>query len=155
MRLFLFCVPVCLFVIMVSLYIYVDVALMNQTNIKSLNFGDSYKYLGIKQALDIKISEIKKLYRERLLRRVTILLRSRLNSRFLFTSINIWALPTMTYSFGIITWSITDLQEMDRALRALLTKYGIHPSHSSIVRLYLQRHLGGPAQSGENSPRRD
>lgn len=117
--------------------------LMNQTTIPSLNIDDSYKYLGIKQALDIEISEMKRLYEEKLLKRVTILLRSKLNSRSLFTAINIWAIPTIAYSFGILTWSTTDLREMDRALRSLLTKYGVHHPHSSTVRLYLPRHLGG------------
>ncbi|XP_044760181.1 uncharacterized protein LOC123317642 [Coccinella septempunctata] len=117
--------------------------LMNQTTIPSLNVDDSYKYLGIKQALDIKTSEMKELYREKILRRVNILLRSKLNSRSLFTAINIWAIPTVAYSFGIITWSTTDLQEMDRALRRMLTKHGVHHPHSSTIRLYLPRHQGG------------
>lgn len=117
--------------------------LMNQTNIPSLKVDDSYKYLGIKQALDIKTSEMKKLYKEKLLARVTILLKTKLNSRSLFTAINIWAIPTIAYSFGILTWSTTDLREIDGALRSLLTKYGIHHPHSSMVRLYLPRHLGG------------
>lgn len=117
--------------------------LMNQTTISSLNEHESYKYLGIKQALDIKTSEMKKIYREKLLKRVGILLRSKLNSRSLFTAINIWAIPTLAYSFGILTWSTTDLQEMDRALRGMLTKHGVHHPHSSTARLYIPRHQGG------------
>lgn len=117
--------------------------LMNQITIPSLDVDDSYKYLGIKQALDIKTSEMKELYRKKVLGRVNMLLRSKLNSRSLFTAINIWAIPTVAYSFGIITWSTTDLQEMDRAIRCMLTKHGVHHPHSSTIRLYLPRHQGG------------
>ncbi|XP_045466652.1 uncharacterized protein LOC123675347 [Harmonia axyridis] len=91
--------------------------LMNQTFIPSLGVGDSYK--------------------------ITILLKSKLNARSLFTAINIWAMPTITYSFGILTWSTTELKEMDRAIRSLLTQSGVHHPHSSVIRLYLPRHQGG------------
>lgn len=117
--------------------------LMNQTVIPSLGVGDSYKYLGVQQALDIQTSEMKKIYKQRLIKRITILLKSKLNARSLFTAINIWAMPTITYSFGILTWSTTELKEMDRAIRSLLTQSGVHHPHSSVIRLYLPRHQGG------------
>ncbi|XP_044760842.1 uncharacterized protein LOC123318288 [Coccinella septempunctata] len=120
-----------------------ETTLMNQTVIPSLGVGDSYKYLGIKQALDIQTSEMKDFFRQRLLKRVTILLKSKLNARSLFTAINIWAIPTITYSFGVLTWSTTELKEMDRALRSLLVKFGVHHPHSSVIRLYLPRQQGG------------
>lgn len=119
------------------------VTLMNATNIPALNANDSYKYLGINQALEIKISEMKKIFKEKLYKRVNVLLKTKLNSKSLFTAINTWAIPCLTYSFGILTWSQTDLREIDRTIRTILTKYGVHHPHSSTIRLYLPRQHGG------------
>ncbi|XP_044760879.1 uncharacterized protein LOC123318334 [Coccinella septempunctata] len=120
-----------------------ETTLMNQIKIPSLNKDDTYKYLGIHQALDIKTAEMKELFKQKLYKRISLLLKSKLNSRSLFTAINIWAVPSMTYSFGILTWSVTELREVDRAVRAMLTKYGVHHPHSSTIRLYLPRQHGG------------
>lgn len=117
--------------------------LMSNVTIPTISKNESYKYLGIRQALDIKTSEMKQLFRQKLYQRVNLLLKSKLNSRSLFTAINIWAIPSITYSFGVLTWSVTELREMDRALRALLTKYGMHHPHASSIRLYLPRQHGG------------
>ncbi|XP_044758044.1 uncharacterized protein LOC123316095 [Coccinella septempunctata] len=117
--------------------------LMNFETISALNENESYKYLGINQALDIKTSEMKDIFRERLYKRVTLLLKSGLNSKSLFTAINVWAIPSITYSFGVLAWSQTDLREIDRKIRTMLTKSGIHHPHSSTIRLYLPRKNGG------------
>lgn len=61
----------------------------------------------------------------------------------MFTAINIWAIPSITYSFGIIKWSNMELKAIDTKVRVLMSKYGIHHPHSSIKRLYLPRHCGG------------
>ncbi|XP_044760187.1 uncharacterized protein LOC123317648 [Coccinella septempunctata] len=117
--------------------------LMNQITIPPLNTDDTYKYLGIRQALEIKTSEMKELFKQRLYKRVNLILKFKLNSRSLFTAINIWAIPSITYFFGILTWSLTELREIDRAIRSMLTKYGMHHPHASTIRLYLPRHQGG------------
>lgn len=51
---------------------------------------------------------------------------------------NIKGSPCITYSFGISTWSTTELEEMDIAF-----KFGVHHPQSSIIRLYLPRQQGG------------
>ncbi|XP_044760793.1 uncharacterized protein LOC123318242 [Coccinella septempunctata] len=117
--------------------------LMDFNRISALNEDESYKYLGINQALDIRTSEMKVIFRERLYRRVNLLLKSGLNSKSLFTAINIWAIPGITYSFGVLAWSQTDLREIDRKIRTMLTKNGMHHPHSSTIRLYLPRKNGG------------
>ncbi|XP_045477891.1 uncharacterized protein LOC123683040 [Harmonia axyridis] len=117
--------------------------LMNQMTIPNLNKHDSYKYLGINQALEIRTSEMKELFKQKLYKRVSLLLKSKLNFKSLFTAINIWAVPSITYSFGVLTWSVTELREIDRGLRTMLTRYGVHHPHSSTIRLYLPRQHGG------------
>lgn len=117
--------------------------LMNHNTISALNEDESYKYLGIHQAVEINTSEMKDAFREKFYKRVKLLLKSGLNSKSLFTAINIWAIPSLSYSFGILTWSQTDLREIDKRIRSLLTRNGMHHPHSSTIRLYLPRKNGG------------
>ncbi|XP_044760151.1 uncharacterized protein LOC123317612 [Coccinella septempunctata] len=117
--------------------------LMNHNSISALGEDESYKYLGINQAHEINTSEMKEIFRQKLYKKVKLLLKSGLNSKSLFTAINIWAIPSLTYSFGILTWSQTDLRDIDRKIRSLLTSSGIHHPHSSTIRLYLPRKNGG------------
>ncbi|XP_044760203.1 uncharacterized protein LOC123317662 [Coccinella septempunctata] len=119
------------------------VSLMNNITIPALDKEVPYKYLGIKQALEIKTPEMKESFKEKLLARIVLLLRAKLNSKALFMAINIWAIPIMAYSFGVLNWSTTELRALDRDVRSILTKYGVHHPHSSTIRLYLPRHQGG------------
>lgn len=87
---------------------------MNLETISVLSEEESYKYLGINQALDIKTSEMKYIFREGLYKTVNLLLKSSFNSKSLFTAIHIWPIPSITYSFGILASSQSDLREIDR-----------------------------------------
>lgn len=58
-------------------------------------------------------------------------------------AINTWAVPILTYSFGILKWSDADLNGLDRLTRRLLTKFRCLHTNSSIKRLYLPRKEGG------------
>jgi hypothetical protein len=51
--------------------------------------------------------------------------------------------PVLAYTFGIIDWSDTDLEALNRRTCVLLTKYRIHHPKACIERLYLPRSLGG------------
>lgn len=117
--------------------------LMNAVAIPGLDLHQTYKYLGIRQALDIRMAEMKESFKSKLYNRVNTLLKSKLNSKFLFNAINAWAIPSMTFSFGVLTWSDTDLREIDKTIRTMMTKYGMHHPHSSVIRLYLPRQQGG------------
>ncbi|XP_045480892.1 uncharacterized protein LOC123685281 [Harmonia axyridis] len=116
---------------------------MDDITIPGLSPQESYKYLGVQQALDIKTTEMKGVFREKFLTRLRKVLQSKLNSKAMFNAINIWAIPCIEYSFGVIKWSTSDLQDLDRKARALLTRHGIHHPHASVNRLYIPRHEGG------------
>ncbi|XP_045463785.1 uncharacterized protein LOC123673343 [Harmonia axyridis] len=120
-----------------------DSNIFNPNAIQNLGMDETYKYLGIQQALEIKNAEMKEAFSKKLFHRVNQVLKSKLNSKSLFLALNTWALPIMTYTFGVLTWSTTELQALDTKIRTILTKYGVHHPHSSVARLYLQRHLGG------------
>ncbi|XP_030747689.1 uncharacterized protein LOC115876144 [Sitophilus oryzae] len=115
----------------------------NFMNIPCLEPDDTYKYFGIQQNLGIPHTNLKKEAMEKYKSRPTKLLNTKLNSKNLTRAINCWAIPTLSYSFGILKWSDTDLDELDKTTRRTLTKFRcLHPN-SSIQRLYMPRSEGG------------
>ncbi|KAL1448104.1 hypothetical protein WDU94_000023 [Cyamophila willieti] len=77
------------------------------------------------------------------MKRVTTILKTELNARNKIQAINAWAFPLLTYTFGIIHWTTTDLENLNRKVRTTLTKYRSHHIHSAVERLYLPRREGG------------
>ena len=72
-------------------------------------------------------------------RRLRATLKSKLNAKQLFQVINIWAVPTVLYSAGIIEWTKEEAKEVDRKTRKIITMYcGLYP-RSNIAWLYLPR----------------
>ncbi|XP_036348061.1 uncharacterized protein LOC118757459 [Rhagoletis pomonella] len=59
-----------------------------------------------------------------------------------YLAINAFAIPVLTYTFGVVKWSETELENVKRATRTLLTKYGTHHPKSAVERLYLPRRQG-------------
>lgn len=110
---------------------------------KKLVPGETYKYLGIQKALEIRTSNQKEAFKNEFFDRIRKVLRSKLNSKSMFTALNTWAIPSIAYSFGVISWSNTDLKAIATQVRVLMTKYGIHHPHASVNRLYMPRHQGG------------
>ena len=77
------------------------------------------------------------------LTRVRKVLKSDLNSSNKIKAINTWAMPSLTYGYGVIKWSITDLETIDTRTRKLLTMNSMFHKKSDITRLYMQRSEGG------------
>lgn len=71
------------------------------------------------------------------------MLRSQLNARNTVKSINTYAIPLLTYSFGIIKWTQTELNKMQRKINKALTTYRKHHPRSCSQRLTLPRNEGG------------
>ncbi|XP_044754301.1 uncharacterized protein LOC123313441 [Coccinella septempunctata] len=120
-----------------------EVKLWDGSRIAYLKPQEGYKYLGVQQALDFKTAEVKESLKTKYFARIRSLLKAKLNSKALFTSINIWALPCISYSFGVVRWTSTELQAVDVQTRKLLTRFGVHHPHSSVSRLYIPRQDGG------------
>ncbi|KAJ8948309.1 hypothetical protein NQ318_020796 [Aromia moschata] len=104
---------------------------------------EQYRYLGVCQDGRINHTQLKKEFQEKYKSRVTKLLNTLLSGGNLIKAINSWAVPVLTYSFGIVKWSVTDLDELDRLTRRLLTKFRHLHTNSSVIRLYLPRRRGG------------
>ena len=105
--------------------------------IANLSQEENYKYLGFLQLKGIQESELKKMLRENFHQRLTKVLKSHLNAGNKRKAINTWAIPVLTYSFGIVNWSNTNLDELSTLLRTTLTKYLCHHPRSALERITL------------------
>ena len=76
-------------------------------------------------------------------KRIRKILASGLNGKNTVKAINTFAVPVLGYSFGIVQWSKTDTEALQRKTRVLMTKYRKHHPQSSVTRTTLPRHMGG------------
>ncbi|XP_044760303.1 uncharacterized protein LOC123317758 [Coccinella septempunctata] len=120
-----------------------DLVLSDGPDVAGLRAEDRYKYLGIQQTFEIRQRENKDNTKEELFRRVKKVLRTQLSAKNKIMAINSWAIPTFNYTAGILSWSKTELEEVDRSIRTLLTQHGMLHPNSAVERLYLPRKEGG------------
>ncbi|KAL1446054.1 hypothetical protein WDU94_005517 [Cyamophila willieti] len=111
--------------------------------IHPLQPNEEYKYLGILENQEIDHNKLKENFKEEYRKRVTKLLNTYLNGRNMIDAINTWAVPSLTYSFGIVKWNETELEELDFMTRRLLCKFRMLHPKACIERLYLPRKEGG------------
>jgi hypothetical protein len=111
--------------------------------IKNLNKGEFYKYLGIQHSNHIQHSIIKENLEKQFYLRIKSILKSKLNGNNLIKAVNRYAVPLLTYSFGVIKWSKTNLQNINIKTRVLFTKFSKHHPKSAIERFNLPRENGG------------
>ncbi|KAI5742241.1 hypothetical protein M8J77_004984 [Diaphorina citri] len=117
--------------------------LSENIKIDALSTDDYYKYLGMKQQLHINDTSLKKSYADSFYTRLNKIMKTELNSKNKIKAINTWAIPLLTYTFGILKWSNTDLETMNRKIRTIFTSFRIHHCHSALERIYLPRSEGG------------
>jgi hypothetical protein len=110
--------------------------------IKSLEENSQYKYLGFMQNLDLS-SNAKSVLKDKYINRIKTILKSELLAKNKIKAINTWAIPLLSYSFGILNWTETDLEELNRKTRTLFTEYRVHHPKSAIERFHLPRRYGG------------
>ena len=110
---------------------------------KSLNEGDGYKYLGVTEADEIKKKEMKEKVGKEYKRRIRKILETKLSGENVIKGINTWAISLLRYSAAFLDWTKEELQQLDRRTRKLLTMHkGLHPK-SNVDRLYISRKGGG------------
>ena len=110
--------------------------------IKSLQEGESYKYLGILEADKFSEEKMKMNVAKEYIRRLRKVLKSKLNGGNLVRGVNAWAVSLLRYSAAFASWRKSELEAIDRKTRKLFTIYGaLHPK-SNIDRLYIPRKEG-------------
>ena len=104
---------------------------------------EDYKYLGVLEASQIKMREMKEKVRKEYFRRIRLILESKLNGGNVIKAMNTWAVAVLRYSGGILDWTKEELEGMDRKTRKLMTiNRALHP-RANVARLYLPRNEGG------------
>ena len=76
-------------------------------------------------------------------RRVKMVLRTELYGRNKVLAINGLALPVLMYSFGVVHWRTTDLQQLDRRTRKFLNMHRVHHPSADVNQLYDPCNEGG------------
>ena len=113
----------------------VGMELPNGKVIKSLQEGESYKYLGILEADEFLEENIKLNVSKEYIRKLRKVLKSKLNGGNLVRGVNTWAVSLLRYSAAFVSWRKSELQAIDRKTRKLFTIYGtLHPT-SDVDRL--------------------
>ncbi|XP_055842668.1 uncharacterized protein LOC129909621 [Episyrphus balteatus] len=75
--------------------------------------------------------------------RLKHLLKTKLSSGNLIKAINVYAISALSYSFGLIKWSETDLDALERRVRTTMTSRRYHHPGAAKERLCLSRTEGG------------
>jgi hypothetical protein len=102
-----------------------------------------YRYLGINQNIKIDHTKLKDDFMEIYNKRLETVLKTKLNSINLIRAINSWVVGSLSYTYGLLKWSQTDLEALDRQTRTTMTKYRMHHPRACTERLYLPRRKGG------------
>lgn len=111
--------------------------------IHGMEQGETYKYLGYHQAQGINQARTKAELTTMYLTRLRNVLKTQLNARNKAKAITTYAISMLTYSFGVIGWTDTDLHDLDTKTRTHLTKYRSHHPKSAVERFHLPRIRGG------------
>ena len=121
----------------------VGIELPNGKVIKSLQEGESYKYLGILEAEKLLEEKMKFNVSKEYIRRLRKVLKSKLNGGNLVRGVYAWAVSLLRYSAAFVSGKKSELQAIDRKTRRLFTICGtLHPK-SDVGRLYIPRKEGG------------
>jgi hypothetical protein len=111
--------------------------------IEAMTMEERYKYRGIKQATTMDRGEVKEEITKQFQKRIDATLKTELNDKNTTKAINTFGIPVLTYTFGIIKWSETDLNNLQHALRTTLNKHGAHHPTAKAERMTLPREDGG------------
>lgn len=112
-------------------------------SIEPMDETDTYKYLGILQSKRIQHTQVKNKLISQFKKRLKTILETKLNTRNIVKAINTFAIPILTYSFGTVHWNTTDLEQLNRTVRTMMTKHRNHHKTSSIERITLPTSEGG------------
>ena len=107
------------------------------TTIKDMDQHDTYKYLGTSENAGINHKIMKVKISKEYFCRILMVLNSQLSSQNKFKAINTFAMPTITYSFSIVNWSLSEIRKLDSKTRKLLTCNKAQHPKSDVDRLYL------------------
>ena len=99
---------------------------------------NGYKYLRILENNKIKESKMKENFRREYPRKTKLIMKSGLNGRNKIIVINTWSVSLMRYGVGIVKWTKSELDEIDRKTREVMTvNMELNPEVMSIGCIHL------------------
>lgn len=116
---------------------------VGSNRIKSLSETETYRYLGMSQTIGVCEADVKQAVCEVFYDRLTKVLDCFLSGGNKVRAYNAWVMPVLMYTFGVLRWSQTELDALDRKVRKTMTLHRMHHPRSSVMRLYLPRKCGG------------
>ena len=117
--------------------------IIGDLEIKEIEQESVYKYLGIEETETIEHKKMKEKITTEYIRRVKMILKSQLNSKNKIQAINSLAIPTISYSFGIIDWAQHEINKIDTKTRKMLHAHKVIYKNQCTPRIYIQRSEGG------------
>ena len=105
--------------------------------IETMTEKEFYKYLGVLQLRGPLQTAMKGILLKSFTKRLSSILRTGLNSANKIKAINTYAISLLTYSFGLIKWSDTDLEGINRIIRTEMTGDRMHHIGSAIEEMVL------------------
>ena len=109
---------------------------------EAMNKDEIYRYLDHMQSKQIKHAQMKQKLGEEYLHRAKSIWKTKLNGKNSIKAINTYATQVLNFSFGIVKWTPTDLENLQTKRRALLTRYRCHHPHAAKERLTVPRQMG-------------
>ena len=116
---------------------------INGVNIKELEEGESYRYLGVDENIEYNGTINKERILKEYYRRVKVIWGSELNSRNKVIAHNSFAVPILIPTIGILEWNIKEMEDIDKRTRKILCMTGNFHRNSDADRLYVKRSDGG------------
>ena len=116
---------------------------INGLELNELKYGESYKYLGQDEDTSYKGELNKTRVTQEYYRRVKKIWKSELYSKNKIVAHNTFASPVLTPTFGILSWTKTEIESIDIKTRKIMTLTGSFHRNSSVDRLYSPRIEGG------------
>ena len=116
---------------------------MNDTNIGELEEEQTYKYLGLDETTIFASSLNKDKLTKEYTRRIRKIWSSHLNAYNKVIATNTFAVPVLTYSFGLIDWTKAELKNIDIKTRKVIAMNNSICRRGDVDRIYVDRKKGG------------
>ncbi|CAK1577948.1 unnamed protein product [Parnassius mnemosyne] len=100
-------------------------------NIRTLSEAETYRYLGMSQNIGVDEAGMKQSVCDVFYARLTKVLNSLLSGVNKTHAYNGWVMPVLMYTFGILRWTQTELNALDRKVRTIMTSHRMHHPRSS------------------------
>lgn len=111
--------------------------------ITAMDCNELYKYLGMLQASGTAVAAMKEILLKKFNGRLLDILKTELTGGNKVKAINTFAIPVLTYSFGVLHWSTTELEGINRQIRVAMAKHCMMHRASEVERVTLRRSEGG------------